>query len=72
MSGANEGSHVGIHDKISSTHARRLICEQSQNGCLDETVEGSLVVESIRPGDECVIVDSVRSEALREPELATN
>eukprot|EP00965_Chrysotila_dentata_P122587 4051627-Pleurochrysis_carterae.AAC.1 len=68
MSGANEGSHVGIHVKTSSTHARRLICEQSQNGCLDETVAGSLVAVSIRLGGECETVDSVRSEALREPE----
>eukprot|EP00965_Chrysotila_dentata_P037313 1241433-Pleurochrysis_carterae.AAC.1 len=68
MSGANEGSHVGIHVKISSTQARRLICEQSQDGCLDETVDVSLVVVSIRLGGECDAVDSVRSEALREPE----
>eukprot|EP00965_Chrysotila_dentata_P123039 4066906-Pleurochrysis_carterae.AAC.1 len=68
MSGANDGSHVGIHAKISSTQARRLICEQSQNGCLDETVDGSLVVVSIRLSGECDVVDSVRSEALREPE----
>eukprot|EP00965_Chrysotila_dentata_P132815 4391639-Pleurochrysis_carterae.AAC.1 len=72
MSGANEGSHVEIHVKISSTHARRLICEQSQNGCLDGKEEGSLVVVSIRLGGGCDTVDSVRSEALREPEVATS
>eukprot|EP00965_Chrysotila_dentata_P043405 1443350-Pleurochrysis_carterae.AAC.1 len=69
MSGANAGSHVGIQVNTSSTHARRLICEQSQNGCLAETADGSLVFDSIQCEDECVAVDSVSDEALREPEV---
>eukprot|EP00965_Chrysotila_dentata_P073660 2433355-Pleurochrysis_carterae.AAC.1 len=48
IKGANDASHVGIHAKMSSTHARRLICEQSQVGCWEETEEGSLVVACIR------------------------
>eukprot|EP00965_Chrysotila_dentata_P004965 162858-Pleurochrysis_carterae.AAC.1 len=49
--GANDASHVGIHVRILSTHARRLICEQSQDGCWEETDEGSLTVVCIRQNE---------------------